>query len=160
MSLDITPYLAVTEAWDYFDTRLDSSDWECADDEHRLKALKTATRLINRLKFRGVKFDLEQVNEFPRDDNALVPDDVKIATCEIASVLLSAVDLELEMENLFTKSQSYASINTGYDGSIVPDYLRAGIPSAVAWSYLRPYLFNPRTIRVNRIGDSNVCESL
>lgn len=159
MSLDITPYCTIDEAYDYFSTRLDTEDWDSANSELQVKALKVATRLINNLNFKGCKLDPLQINEFPRSyeqfntviNDTEVPDAIKIATCEIAINLLDGTDIEQEIENLFAVSQTYASVTTGYIGSVVPDYMRAGIPSAVAWAYLRPYLSSRRNISISRV---------
>jgi hypothetical protein len=151
ISLDIVPYATISEAWDYFSTRLDTEDWSFANDDTKLRALKYSTRLINNLKFRGCKFDPLQINEFPREDSQTIPDAIKIATCEIALNLLDGTNMEQEIENLFTSSQSYAAVNTGYISGIVPEYMRAGIPSAIAWGYLRPYLIDPRKLSIRRV---------
>ena len=152
MALDVTPYVTVDEAFDYFDTRIDADEWISASDENRLRVLKQATRLIDRLKFRGFKTDPFQYNEFPRDISGdVVPDQIKIACCELAFNLLTGTDLDQETDNLFTMSNTYASVSTGNNQSIVPTHIRAGIPSIVAWLYLKPYLCDPRKIRVSRV---------
>lgn len=153
--MNVTPYVSVNEAWDYFNTRLDIRDWETASDSQKLAALTTATRLINNLRFKGHKLTPTQINEFPRTNHhhydGACPDEIRIATCEIAINLLDGTDVEQEIENLFATGQSYATVKTGYDSKAVPDYMRAGIPSAVAWNYLRPFLADPRKITLRRV---------
>jgi hypothetical protein len=155
MALTITPYVTIDEAWDYFNTRLEIRDWQMSTDDQRNRALAQATRLIDRLRFKGCKLVHNQANAFPRVINnnydVSIPDAIKIATCEVAITLLDGTDIEQEIENLFAKSQSYAAVATDYDSDVVPDYMRAGIPSAVAWNYLRPYLCNPFKINLSRV---------
>lgn len=152
MALDIIPYATISEAFDYFETRLDSQEWVCASEDNRLMALKQATRLINRLKFRGCRTNTFQYNEFPRDISGdMVPDDIKIACCELAFTLLKGVDLDQETDNLFTTNNTYASVSTGNNPSIVPIHIRAGILSITSWLYLKPYLCDPRKIKVRRV---------
>jgi hypothetical protein len=148
----ILPYVNDVEAGEYFSTRLNTSAWDYASQTDRVKALSQATALINRLKFRGQTALASQTNAFPRiiDHKTILPDAIKIATCEIALVLLDDFEIEQEISNLFTNSQSYASVSTGQIGDVVPEYTRSGIPSAVAWEYLKPYLCDPNTITIRR----------
>lgn len=148
----IIPYVNDIEAGEYMATRLNTSAWDYATQTDRIKALSQATALINRLKFRGQKASSSQSNAFPRvlDHCNYIPDDIKIATCEIALVLLDDFEIEQEIANLFNNSQSYASVSTGQIGDVVPEYTRSGIPSAIAWEYLKPYLCDPNTVTIRR----------
>jgi hypothetical protein len=144
--MDIIPYIDLQEANEYFYTRLDTQDWDFASEAEKVKALKSATRSIDRLNFKGTKIG---EYEFPRLEWPIIPNDIKIATCEIAIQFLNGVDTEQEIKNIYITNRSYASVSTGNDSGIVPDHIRAGIPSAVAWLYLRPYLNDPLECRVN-----------
>lgn len=154
MRLDITPYADVDLANEYFTTRLDTRDWDMATETEKLKALKMATRFINNLKFKGYKAISTQENEFPRSESeygnisAIIPNEIKIATCEIAIQLINEIDIEQEINNLYITSNSFASVSTGKGLGIVPEHIRAGIPSIVAWHYLRPYLIDPYSCQV------------
>ncbi len=148
----IEAYATVDDADFYFQSRLGSDAWDSATYNDRLKALRTATRMIDRLNFEGEKYNSNQVLEFPRYPNNYIPVDIKIACFEIALSLLEGVDINNEIENLYTESRSYAATRISYNRSFIPDYIRAGIPSAVAWTYLRPYLIDPKIIRLHRIG--------
>jgi hypothetical protein len=151
MAFIITPYLDVPTAQQYFNQRLLTDPWDDASSDQQLIALIMATRLINNLKFVSVKADPNQPNEFPRWYSwnpgtvpvFVVPDEVLIATCEIAITLLDDFDLETEMGNMNNVLDRYATIHIQKDPSISSEHLRAGIPSAVAWTYLKQYLFDP-----------------
>lgn len=152
MSLTITPYLEIDDANDYFDERPDGHKWTCCNSENQEKLLKFSTRLINQLRFKGCKTVATQLNQFPRDiSDDLVPDDIKVACCEIAFALLNDVDVEQEIDNLFVTNNTYATVSTGNSSGVVPAHIRAGIPSSVAWNYLRPYLMDPRKIQIRRV---------
>lgn len=135
---------------DYFATKLHSSAWDEAEQPSKRKALVEATQRIDRLNFRGVKNNSEQSLQFPRGTDDDVPQDIEFATYELAYSLLDGIDPELEIENLSVLSRSYASVSTNYNRRTVPEYVLAGIPSAKAWSYLKPYLRNPGEITIQR----------
>lgn len=149
--LDIEPYVTVSEANGYFSTRLNSENWDEADVVSQTKALKTGTRLINRLRFKGFKTGLDkQYNQFPRNDEIIIPDSIKIANCEIAFELLGDINIELEIQNMGFLRNEYASVKTEADPKVYLEHMRAGIPSYLAWEYLKPYLLDPRTLTLSR----------
>lgn len=144
------PYLDINEAQDYFDERLNTESWDDATDIDKLKALKTATRLINNLWFLGTKALSTQSNEFPRAGSVDVPDSIKFATCELALQLLDDIDPNLEVEELSVTHEGYAQARTQYDRDWVLPHIRAGIPSSEAWEYLLPFLVDPLRVTLNR----------
>ena len=144
-------YLTVSEAQTYFNERLNADPWDCANATNKDKSLKQATKMIDRLNFRGCKTVDSQVNQFPRDADTVVPQDIKDATAELALALLDGVDPELEFENLAMVAQSYGNIKSTYDRSITQEAMIAGIPSVTAWRFLKPYLRDPYTIDLNRV---------
>lgn len=84
-------YVTLTEANAYFDARFGSDAWTAlATDALKEKALKQATRHIDRFRFWGTKGDAAQALQFPRGDPpvtatvAVVPQSVKDAQCEEA----------------------------------------------------------------------------
>lgn len=81
---------------------------------------------------------------------AVVPGNIEVACYEIALCFLNGFDPEIESRNLSVNSQGYAGARTSYDRSFIQDHLRAGIPSAYAWSILRPYLADPQALRLVR----------
>lgn len=154
-------YADVSEAEDYFDTRLNTARWNNISEATKLKALQNATRIINTLKFKGTKIDASQELEFPRiiyDENTdalipldTIPEGIKIAEFEIAYSLLEGIDPNKEIANIASESRSYASTKIVFDRTFVHEYIRAGVPSATAWSYLKPYLVSPSNINLVRI---------
>ncbi len=80
-----------------------------------------------------------------------VPQDVQDACCEIAFALLDGIDPDLEYENLRMVSQGIGNIRSTYNPEAIPEHILAGVPSAAAWRYLKPYLRDVRDIRVSRV---------
>jgi len=144
-------YADVAFAVSYFATRLHTTPWDEADNGDRIKALAMGTRDIDRLDFAGSKAVSTQDNEFPRGQQTDVPDDIKIANCEIALALLDGVDPDQEYESIRMRSNNFVSVKTVYDTDAVPDHVLSRIASATAWAYLRPYLREPRNIRLDRV---------
>jgi hypothetical protein len=150
------PYIEIDDADDYFAERLYVQDWTSATDANKDIALIEATKLIDRLQFRGSKVDEDQVLEFPRytgeepDGDETVPDDIKYACCEIALALLGGYDLEKEAKNLGVIRRTFDRVTTVYKDSDTAEHLVNGIPSARAWSYLKLYLAYSKSIRVHR----------
>ena len=145
------PYITVDDADTYFENRYGVDSWDTADDTDKLKALKDATIRIDRLNYIGRKNDDEQEKQFPRYDDTTVPEDIQYACAEIAFALLDGIDPEREMELLAMKSQGLASARSTYDRTFVPEYLSAGIPSSLAWQFLKPYLVDPENVAITRV---------
>ena len=150
---DITYYSYITllNAENYFLGRFNSDAWNSASADDKQTVLVQATRLIDCLNYEGVKTDDSQATEFPRDGGTVVPIEISIATCEIAFSLLDGVDPEQELNSLATSSQGYGSVRETYDRTQSVEHFRAGIPSAVAWAYLKPFLHDPAQINLSRV---------
>lgn len=169
-------YGTLPEANNYFDNRLRSVAWKRAKTIDKKSAMHEATQMIDRLNFIGIKTDPAQVHQFPRgpsprrfttqtigippcgcaniivrDANTEIPTDVKYACFEVAIKLIQGYDPDREADILATNQQAYANVRTGYDRTFIPDYMRAGIPSFRAWTYLKPYLRNPEEIDLVRV---------
>jgi hypothetical protein len=168
-------YASVVEAQAYFDERLNENAWTDASPQDRIKSLVAATRIIDRLNFKGYKKtvydylngleDLSQADQaeinaasasqelqFPRDTDTDIPIEIKYACYEIAYALLDGIDPDLELENLAIISHGYASVRTTYSRSHnPPEHLNAGVPSATAWRFLRPFLREPGGIILSRV---------
>lgn len=144
-------YATSVEAQTYFDGRLNTDAWDDATSANKTKALSMATTLIDRLNFRGEKADSTQENQFPRGDDTVVPSDIKNACAEIALALLDGVDPELEFDNLRMKSQAYGVVRSTYESDRAPEHYVAGIPSSLAWRFLKPYLRGAYTIDTHRV---------
>jgi hypothetical protein len=142
-------YGTVTGAETYFRGKIRNtvSDWINADDDDRVAALQDATRRIEALCFLGTP--VGTLLHFPTEEHGL-PADILKACYEIALKLLSGIDPDTEADNLSVTSQGYAGGRTVFDRTFVQDHIRSGIPSAYAWSILRPYLRDPSLIKLRR----------
>ncbi|MFA5758515.1 MAG: DnaT-like ssDNA-binding protein [Clostridia bacterium] len=149
-------YDTLDNADTYFSTRLHVSSWTSATAADKTKALEEATRRIDRLRFRGNKVLDTQELEFPRyygdeaDGTEEIPDDIKIACFEIAFSLLDGHDPEQELQNLTVERRTFVQVTTVYRDNMILDHLASGIPSALAWSYLRPYLARTNSMTLYR----------
>jgi hypothetical protein len=144
-------YADIEYADSYFMTRLNTAVWDDAVDADKTKALTMATEAIDRLNFLGCKYDAEQENQFPRDDDTVIPADIKKACCLIAFALLDGVDPEKEFENLFVSSNSFGGVRTTFDRPPVAAHIAAGIPSYRAWTLMFPYLRDPANLKLRRV---------
>lgn len=177
----MTAYATVAEADAYFVTRLYADVWVNSTSQNKQKALATAARIIDRLNFQGEKHsvyetrlsllgtadtavcltddqyaalmvaDAEQELQFPRGSDTEPPNDVKIASYEIAYALLDGVDPDIEFQDQGVVSQGYSSVRTTYDRSIVQEHINAGIPSPTAWRYLKPYVSRNGGVKLRRV---------
>jgi len=148
----ISYYGSIAGANIYFENqRLNALPWDEALANDRQKALIMATRAIDRLNFAGEKTDSLQSLQFPRGDDTVVPLDIELAAYECALRFLDGVDMQDEIESIGIVSNAYLGTRSTYDESFVPEYVRAGIPSAEAWIHLKPYLRDPRAINLSRV---------
>ncbi|WP_461366953.1 DnaT-like ssDNA-binding protein [Candidatus Darwinibacter acetoxidans] len=81
-------YVTLAEAEDYFDGKLHTSEWDNAGDADKEKALRQATKEIDRQLLKGRKATDTQELAFPRHPDTEVPEVVKEACCEEALALL------------------------------------------------------------------------
>jgi len=100
----IDSFCTMDYAEEYFDGMVFADAWIKADAKTKERALKEATRRINRLKFKGLKSDSGQILEFPRQYPEIsnyrfgyvneddIPNGVKDATCEEALAILKFGD--------------------------------------------------------------------
>jgi len=165
-------YGSVVEATVYFSLRLHENVWSKANPADRFKALWAATQIIDALNFKGYKHstyvvlqaspgangatireaEASQFLEFPRDADIEVPEEIQLATYEIASSLLDGKDPELELENLGIISQGFASVRSSYSRNQVPiNHIINGVPSPQAWRWLRPFLREDDAIVLARV---------
>lgn len=150
----------------YFKGRVTPDAWDCVGDglseENgvtpelqecflKLQALTDATRRINNLRFLGLIVDSEQDHAFPRGDDTTVPKSIQNAVCELANELLDGVDDNLEMSEQNVLSQAFSGIKSTHDKDVAQLYTLAGIPSAIAWRYLLPFLVDSRDLRIVRV---------
>jgi len=144
----------------YFATRLHVLAWTESTTPDKTKALTEASARIDRLRFKGVKVLEAQSLDWPRyltsddqDDDAqtATPTDIKIACYEIAFALLDGVDPEMEFENLAVSSQGFSSVRNTYARGDAPEHIAAGIPSAFAWRFLKPWLTVGNVTKLSRV---------
>ncbi len=81
-------YIDIDGADEYFSGRLHAESWGQADDSTKEKALKQATKIIDRQRLNGRKTNPSQPLAFPRYPEAEIPQNVKEACCEEALALL------------------------------------------------------------------------
>lgn len=81
-------YIDIDGADEYFAGCLHAESWSGADSETKEKALRQATRSIDRMPLMGRKTDLHQPLAFPRYPDTEIPEAVKEACCEEALALL------------------------------------------------------------------------
>lgn len=137
-------YGTVAGADSYFSNeRLFADAWISASPSDKTKALNQASNSINRLSYVTERFD--ENNYFDPDDT---PTEIIRATYECALAFLEGVDINIEAENIPTVSQGFGSARVTYDRAHVLEHLRAGIPSVVAWNYLKPYL-SPDALQID-----------
>ena len=129
-------YCTIEYADEYFKKRLHAESWGEADDSTKEKALKQATRAIDRQLLKGRKTNPEQELVFPRYPDTEVPEAVKEACCEEALTMLERGNSQrrkLQQEGV----QSFAL------GNMSESYVAGagkGLLSQEAKELLRPWL--------------------
>lgn len=156
ITVDENSYISLEDANEYFNGRLNSSEWEEATDTDKKKALITATKRIDYLNFIGRKESLGQSLKFPRvyshspnsffpDSQSVVsgtkPDDLLDATCEEAIALLSQ-NLEVEKRQRDgIESEKIGDTSRSYNSNVVESKQQGrGLLSPEAKSLLRGYI--------------------
>jgi len=145
-------YISPEDADSYFATVMNSEVWDNSTRIEKVKALQAATKLIDRLRFAGEKPEGQEY-EFPREDEGSeIPNNIQYACAEIAKALLDGIDIEVEIRNLNVESNTIGNAKTLRRPDLfVPEHLRAGIPSAIAWDYLKPYLKDVKKIKIYKV---------
>ncbi len=160
----VLSYCTISEAESYFATRINSQSWDDASLNDKIKALNTATSDIDNLNFSGIKADCNQLLEFPRIYKKrydihhnlisviapIIPPNIKKACCEISISYLEGVLLEDEINNMNIISSGFGGVQTMYSSNTAQEHFRAGIISSRAWQYIKPFLFDPLTLRIEK----------
>jgi hypothetical protein len=146
----MSSYVSIEVAQEYFDTRMIHESWTDATETDKLRAVITATRLIDRLNFAGAKAVTTQSLEFPRDSDTEIPESIEIACCELAYQLLDGRDPEFEYESYMGQSGSLGPVSVSSDPNIIPEHIAHGIVSTLAWSYLKPFMRDPLALVMER----------
>jgi len=135
----------------YFGERVGADDWATFSQDNRTKALKHATRLIDRLDLVLEKTDEAQNNEFPRGGDTLVPEEVRMATCEQALELLRGSLPENRIASANVASESIGDASRSYtDGAASVIGVSSGLTSTAAAQLLREWINDPNEITLVR----------
>lgn len=134
----------------YFTERFPNDEWSAATDGEKTATLATATRLIDQLNFAGAKTVSTQENEFPRNTRTNIPVAIQRACCEIAYALLDGHVVEYDAENINVIVSKFGNVTTEKEESEPLVHLVHNIPSSQAWNYLKPYLLNTQTLKIER----------
>ena len=129
-------YCTIEYADEYFKNRLHAESWSGADSETKEKALKQATKTIDRQPLRGRKTNPEQELAFPRHPDTEIPAAVKEACCEEALALLERGNSQrrkLQQEGV--QSFSLGNMSESYAAGA-----GKGLLSQEAKELLRPWL--------------------
>ncbi len=165
-------YGTIYEADTYFAGRLHEDAWSRAKVIDHEKALWAATLIIDALNYKGYKHsvyeileanidadddtvraaNISQTLEFPRDEDTEVPEEIRVATYEIAHSLLDGKDPDLELEALGIISHTIHDTTNSYSRNQIPiEHIINGIPSTQAWRLLRPFLREDDAIVLSRV---------
>jgi len=129
-------YCTIEEANAYFSGRLHAESWGQADDSTKEKALKQATKEIDRQPLRGRKATDEQELAFPRYPDTEIPKEVQEACCEEALAIL-------ESGNSQRRKLQQEGVQSFTAGNISETYMPGagkGLLSQEAKELLRPWL--------------------
>jgi len=152
MALSVEYYGTIHEADTYFAQRLHERTWSQSKAVDREKVLWAAMLIIDALNYKGDKHSELQFLEFPRDADTEVPEEIRVATYEIAHSLLDGKDPDIELEALGIKSYGFQGEATSHNREQVPiEHIINGVPSEQAWRLLRPYLREDDAIVLSRI---------
>jgi hypothetical protein len=143
-------YGSVQEADRYFGVLLHGELWERSTNIRKYKALVTATKQFDTLRYSGVKTSADQALEFPRFGQTTVPLAIRQACYEEALSLLKGVDPTTEYDNLFVRSRGFGSLRTDYEPQNPAEHKKAGITSLRAWQMLLPYLKPALDLKLRR----------
>ena len=129
-------YIDIDGADEYFAGRLHAESWDGADSSTKEKALRQATREIDRQPLNGRKSNPSQPLAFPRYPDTEIPKEVQEACCEEALALLESGNSQrrkLQQEGV--QSFSLGNMSEAY----APGAGR-GLLSQEAKELLRPWL--------------------
>ena len=93
----------------------------------------------------------EPVQQTVPRKNPGIPQDILIACCENAVVLLGGFDFEMELSLLNTQATNYGAVRETYDRTLVETHLRSGIASGLAWQRLKPWLADTQSFTFSRV---------
>jgi hypothetical protein len=129
-------YIDIEEANEYFENRLHAESWSGADSETKEKALRQATRAIDRQPIRGCKTDISQSLAFPRHPDTEIPEAVKEACCEEAIALLERGNSQRRK----LQQEGVQSFSLGNTSETYVAGAGKGLLSQEAKEFLKPWL--------------------
>jgi len=136
LEIGINSYIDIAGANEYFAGRLHAESWGQADDSTKEKALRQATRAIDRQPLKGRKNDPAQVLAFPRYPDTEVPEVVKEACCEEALALLERGNSQRRK----LQQEGVQSFSLGNMSEVYVPGAGRGLLSQEAKELLRPWL--------------------
>lgn len=146
LTVGIDSFITLEQAETYFDGRLYAAEWSGTTDGDKEKALKMATRTLNRMAWRGSLTDDSQVMAWPRQGVidpegreiavTTVPQDVKDAEAELALALLRE-DLTADDSNRGIKRVKAGTVELEYNGQAPAKSLPDAVQGLLL-PYLRP----------------------
>jgi len=132
----VQSYCTIEYADEYFAGRLHAESWSGADSETKEKALRQATRSIDRMPLRGRKTDLHQPLAFPRYPDTELPEAVKEACCEEALAILESGNSQRRK----LQQEGVQSFSLGNMSETFAAGAGKGLLSQEAKELLRPWL--------------------
>jgi len=143
-------YNTSTEMATYLtENKLIHDAWTVASTSEQDLARAEAFNIIEALPYNGYRTESGQTDQFPRDGETAIPSAIKIAEAEIAYALLDGRDAESEMRQGEIKYSNFSSIRTTYGSHAL--WRAYGVPSAVAWKYLTPYVAFGDSIELSKV---------
>ena len=125
--------------------------WAGQPDSEKTKALVTATQLIDALNFQGSKTVSTQELEFPRGTDTIVPTKIEEACYEIAYAILDGRDPEKDLEHINAQTVGYGTARLRVNAAKAPESKVHGIPSELAWKWLKPFLRDKGSLTFVRV---------
>lgn len=136
----------------YFSRQYKRDKWRTTSDGDKQKVLYQATQHLELLNFLGDKTDSDQLLQFPRGGDTVVPANIEYATYEEAYQIIAGKDYESELNTLGIQKQQFGPVSTTYMNNQSPmPFVTAGILSSVAWRLVSPYLRRAEEIQLIRV---------
>lgn len=144
-------YISTSDANSYFEGKFDIRAWVNATEDQRRRAITEAGRLIDSFAYLGSKTDSDQEHQFPRNGDTTIPTNMTYACAEIAYTILDGFDIDQHMSQLNLTSQGFGSARATWSRNDMPEHLKYGIPSLLAYSYMLPYFRRLGEIGVSKV---------
>jgi len=125
--------------------------WFEATEERKYQALESATRLMLRLPWKGLKATVGQRLWHPIAGEDEIPQDLVDACTLTASALLDQRRPEEEYMSVGRSGERYGPVSESRDTSLQAPHFVAGIPSLEAWRLIRPYIMSDGLVNIMRV---------